>query len=238
MIRSLDNHKNALTVVGYIRCSSVEQVQDGETLERQEDLIRAYCASKGITTIEIIADKGISGFKAARPGFQRLLELCRNGQVATVIVFDLSRLSRSVRDTLAFVDDFVQRRGIALVSLSQDLDTSTPMGKAFLGFIAIFNQLFRDEIAFKTKVALRHKKSKGEVYCGSIPYGFQAEAGGRLAVCEADHEVIAQIQVLRAQGLSLREIGRRLALGGIATKKGKTSWSPQVIKDLLARSAR
>ncbi|RYZ77026.1 MAG: recombinase family protein, partial [Proteobacteria bacterium] len=98
---------------------------------------------RNISNLEIIKDEGLSGFKANRPGFQRLQAMCRSGEINTVIVYDLSRLSRSVRDTLAFIEDVVQRHGVNFISLTQDVDTASPMGRAFLGFTSIFNQLYR-----------------------------------------------------------------------------------------------
>lgn len=68
-------------------------------------MIRRYCEDRGIQNLQIIKDEGLSGFKNNRPGFQLLKQLCRTGEVSTVIVYDLSRLSRSVRDTLAFIED-------------------------------------------------------------------------------------------------------------------------------------
>ena len=127
-------------VVGYIRVSTNAQVADGESLERQEEQIRAFCARKGIpeADLQIISDGGLSGFKSSRPGFKSLTQLCLSKQVRMVVVYDLSRLSRSVRDTLAFVEDVMQKHGIEFVSLQNDIDTSTPMGKAFLTFNAMF----------------------------------------------------------------------------------------------------
>ena len=64
-----------MKAVGYIRVSSAGQVADGESLERQEEKIRAYATLKGITDLQIIADRGISGSKSNRPGFLKLKEL-------------------------------------------------------------------------------------------------------------------------------------------------------------------
>ena len=90
-------------VIGYIRVSSQQQVEDKESLERQAEKIRAYCALKGIIGLEIISDEGISGYKTStRKGYQTLLKLCKAGQVKTLIVYDLSRLSRSLKETLTF----------------------------------------------------------------------------------------------------------------------------------------
>lgn len=222
--------------IGYARCSSQEQVRDGETLERQEAMIRSYCEQKGIDGLKMIADEGLSGFKSNRPGFQELIRSCREGEVERVIVYDLSRLSRSVRDTLEFIEDTVHKYGISFVSLMQDLDTSTPMGKAFLGFTAIFNQLYRDEIAFKTKVAIQHKRSKGERYSGSIPYGYDHDGNGNLMLSNDDRHLMTLVAELKSQGNSLRSICQHLTDKGFRTKTGNAHWHPQTIRDLLRRA--
>jgi site-specific DNA recombinase len=211
------------------------QVSDGESLERQEEQIRSFCARKGIRDLEIIADKGMSGFKSNRPGFQRLIQLCASKQVKMVIVYDLSRLSRSVRDTLAFIEDDIQKNGIEFASIQQDLDTSTPMGKAFLGFTAIFNQLYRDEIAHKTKAALKHKRSKGEKTGGVVPFGFNLVGESRLTPAPGETDTIRYIHQLRRKGLSLREIVVELHSKGIKTKTGLSKWNPKVVKSILER---
>jgi len=231
-------HQQAKRNLGYIRVSSSSQAEDGESLARQEAMIRAHCQVKGIGDIEIITDAGVSGFKSTRPGFQRLVKLCQEGHVGTVIVYDLSRLSRSVRDTLAFVEDIVNKHSITFVSLAQDVDTSTPIGKAFLGFTSIFNQLYRDEISYKTRVAIMHKKNKGERYCGEVPYGLMATADGHFVKSESDEKMIVLVRELRDAGLSLRAIGRRLEERGYRTKTGLVKWNPKTIRSLMAVTGR
>jgi len=230
-----DSEVSRITV-GYIRCSTQEQVRDGETMERQESMIKSYCVQKNITDLRLIVDEGLSGFKSNRPGFQEVIRLCREGVVERVIVYDLSRLSRSVRDTLEFIEDTVHRYNISFVSLVQDLDTSTPMGKAFLGFTAIFNQLYRDEISFKTRLAIQHKKSKSERYSSSIPYGYDHDGNGNLIISIDDQHLIALIADLKKKGKSLRSICRHLADNGYKTKTGNAHWHPQTIRDLLEKA--
>ena len=219
--------------VGYIRCSTMGQVQDGETLARQEALIRAHCAHHGIHKLEIVADEGLSGFKVARPGFQRLIRLCNEGKVTAVVVTDLSRLSRSVRDTLWFVDEIVQAKSVRLVSLTQDIDTGNPFGRAFLTFLAVFAQLYRDDVAFKTRAALSFKRSKGEKTGGNIPFGYDV-IDKRLVVNDTEIESLRLIYSLRSAGLSLRSISRELTQRAIPSKTG-APWSHKVIWRLLKR---
>jgi site-specific DNA recombinase len=227
----------ATKVIAYTRVSTLGQAEDGESLERQAARIRAYCEAKGLEQPEIISDEGLSGFKTNREGFQRLVSLCESKQVKTVIVYDLSRLSRSVRDTLEFIEDTINKNGIEFVSLLNDIDTSTPTGKAFLGITAIFNQLYRDEIAFKTKEALSHKRAKQEKTGGTVPFGFELVDGVKLIPQPGEYEVLKVMHNLRQQGHSLRDIAAILTSKGVATKTGRGGWQHRVVKDILDRTA-
>jgi site-specific DNA recombinase len=229
--------ETAKKVVAYTRVSTLGQAEDGESLERQAARIRAYCEAKGLSEPEIICDEGLSGFKSNREGFQRLVALCESKQVKTVIVYDLSRLSRSVRDTLEFIEDTINKNGIEFISLLNDIDTSTPTGKAFLGITAIFNQLYRDEIAYKTKEALSHKRAKQEKTGGTVPFGFELVDGVKLVPQPGEYEVVKEMHQLRQQGYSLREIATLLTSKGVATKTGRKAWQHRVVKDILDRTA-
>jgi site-specific DNA recombinase len=225
----------AKRVIAYTRVSTLGQAEDGESLDRQAARIRAYCEAKGLPEPEIISDEGLSGFKSNRDGFQKLVALCESKQVRAVIVYDLSRLSRSVRDTLEFIEDVINRNGIEFISLLNDIDTSTPTGKAFLGITAIFNQLYRDEIAYKTKEALSHKRAKKEKTGGLIPFGYTLVDGFKLTPKEEEVETVQLMHRLRQEGYTLREIVTELQTRGIKTKTGKTKWHPQVVRHVLER---
>jgi site-specific DNA recombinase len=229
--------ETAKKVVAYTRVSTLGQAEDGESLERQAARIRAYCEAKGLSEPELIADEGLSGFKSNREGFQRLVALCESKQVKTVIVYDLSRLSRSVRDTLEFIEDTINKNGIEFISLLNDIDTSTPTGKAFLGITAIFNQLYRDEIAYKTKEALSHKRAKQEKTGGTVPFGFELVDGVKLLPKPEEFETLKLMHSLRKQGLTLREIVGVLTEREIPTKTGRAGWQPKVVMRILDRTA-
>ena len=231
--KEMKREQKTQKVIGYLRVSSLAQVDDGTSLARQREQIEAFCKVKGFQDVQFLEDDGISGFKTtARKGYTKLIELCKKKQVDVVIVYDLSRLSRSVRETLAFVEDVIEKNHISFVSLNNDIDTTTPQGKAFLTLTATFNQLYRDEIAYKTAEALRHKQAKAEKTGGTVPYGYQA-IDGKLYPVEREQEAIRLMQELREEGKSLRAIAGALEVAGYQTKTGKGSWSAKVVSDVL-----
>ena len=233
------NHRQKQTapkqVIAYLRVSTSEQVRDGISLPRQKNLIEAYCSLKNLPKVRFIVDEGVSGFKSNRAGYQQVIDLIQTGEVDILIVHDLARLSRRVRDTLSFVEDVIQKHGVEFVSLREDIDTTTPVGKAFLTINAAFNQLYRDEISYRTKSALDHKKTKSEKTGGVIPFGYSLVGSHKLVPQKGEMETIRNIYQLRKEGYSLREIVSYLFENGVTTKTGNKKWSPKVVRDILER---
>ena len=94
------------TAIGYVRVSTQEQASEGVSLDAQRDRLTAYCKMNGIKLIDIKADEGISGSTLERPGLQAALQMLKRGRANTLLVAKLDRLSRSLRDVCALVEDF------------------------------------------------------------------------------------------------------------------------------------
>lgn len=221
-------------VLGYIRVSHASQTENRISLERQSQQIKSYCRFKNLPEPIIIADEGISGYKSNRPGYIEVMDLCKNGEVRTLVIYDLSRLSRSVRGTLEFIEDIVVKNKISFVCLKQDINTSTATGKAFLSISAVFAQLYRDDISEKCRAALNHKKQNGEKLGGHIPYGFDV-SGKFLIPNKVEQNVIQLILYYRECGYSFRQIARELAKKNLKTKTGSDIWSPSTLKKIIGR---
>ena len=91
-----------MKAVGYVRVSTQKQSEEGISIEAQESKIRAYCELKGIEISEVIIDAGISGKGVNRAGYQKVLELCEQGKIDAIVVYSLSRFSRSTRDSFGY----------------------------------------------------------------------------------------------------------------------------------------
>lgn len=137
-----------MTVYGYQRVSTKEQ-----NLDRQTQQLTAY----GIKPGNIYTDKD-SGGKVHRKGLDELLSKVTSGD--KVVVIELSRLARSVNQLLSISEDF-QKRCIELVSLKEQIDTSTAAGKLFFTISAAFSQFEKDMIQDRTKQGLAAAKAKG-----------------------------------------------------------------------------
>lgn len=137
-----------MTVYGYQRVSTKEQ-----NLDRQSQQLVAH----GIKPENIYTDKD-SGGKVHRKGLDELLSKVTSGD--KVVVIELSRLARSVNQLLSISEDF-QKRSIELVSLKEQIDTSTAAGKLFFTISAAFSQFEKDMIQDRTKQGLAAAKAKG-----------------------------------------------------------------------------
>ncbi len=221
-----------MKIVGYVRVSTDEQVRDGDSLDAQKGRIEAWAKAMDYSILHIEADEGISGKSVtSRQGLQRAVEIaCSEG--AALVVYSLSRLSRSTRDTLMLADT-LDKSGADLVSLSERIDTTSASGKMVFRMLAVLNEFERDQISERTSAILQHKKSKLEAY-SPTPYGYKKK-GKRLFPCQTEQEVISEIFRLRKSGFSLRRIARSLNKKGIPAKKGGL-WHPSAVYYILTNS--
>lgn len=221
-----------MQAVGYIRVSTAGQVEDGVSLDAQEAKIRAWADLNGAEAVVIFRDEGISGKRADnRPGLQAALDAVGKGDA--LVVYSLSRLSRSTKDTLA-LSEALQKRDADLVSLSEKIDTTSAAGKMVFRLLAVLAEFERDQISDRTRFALAHKRTKGEKTGGDVPFGYRARAGKLIPDAE-EQKAVGMIRDLRAAGTSLRGICRQLEAAGVARKNGSMSWHPQIVADILRR---
>ena len=220
-----------MKVYGYIRVSTEGQAEEGVSLDAQESKIRAWADLNDAELAGIYADRGVSGYHAAkRPEFLQVVELaCRDK--AVLVVYSLSRFARNTQEGLALIERLT-KAGADLVSLSERIDTTSAAGKMMVTMLLGFAQMERDLASERTTAAMAHKRSKGE-RLGNIPYGYRLAADGvTLELDEAEQAIIAQARELREAGLSLRKVGQRLAERGLLPRSGG-QWHAETVKAVL-----
>ena len=223
-----------MKAIGYIRVSTDNQAQDGVSLAAQESKIRAWAELNNAESVTIFCDAGLSGKRADnRPGLQDALNAAAKGDA--LIVYSLSRLARSTKDTIA-IGERLDKRGADLVSLSEKIDTTTAAGKMIFRLLAVMSEFERDQVSERTCFALAHKRASGEKTGGDVPYGYRLE-DGHLVPDAAEQKAVALIRELHAAGNSLRQIAVELETRGYRTKTGRVHWHPQSVKQILEREA-
>ena len=214
-----------MKAIAYIRVSTEEQAAEGVSLEAQKAKIAAWCELNGYELADVFTDAGISGTKADRPGLMAALAAVGKGDA--LVVYSLSRLSRSTRHMLE-LSDRLEKAGSDLVSISEKIDTTSAAGRMVFRMLAVLNEFERDQLAERTSAAMQHKKAKGE-RVGAVPYGKRLAEDGVTLVDNAEEQaVIAEARRLHAAGLSLRKIGSMLAGMGFNARNGRPFAATQI----------
>jgi DNA invertase Pin-like site-specific DNA recombinase len=218
---------------GYARVSTASQVEDGVSLEVQEAKFRAWADLNGYDQVEVCVDAGISGSTVnKRPALLEAIKCVGKGDA--LVVYSLSRLARSTKDTLE-IADMLMNKGADLVSLSEKIDTTTAAGKMVFRMLAVLSEFERDQLIERTKGAMTYKKSKGE-RVGFIPFGLQLATDGKtLEECHEEQDTLAEINRLRSLGFGYLLTARELNAQGF-TNRGK-AWNSMNVKSKLQRAA-
>ena len=219
--------------IGYVRVSTEQQANEGVSLEAQKAKIAAWCVTNGYELVNVFVDAGISGKSMdKRPGLQDAMKSLKKGMA--LVSYSLSRLARSTKDALS-IGETVAKRKADMVSLTEQIDTTTAAGKMMFQMLSVLAEFERNLIAERTTNALQHKKRTGQKYTNKTPYGFEA-IEGRLVQVQQEAEVVAEIQAARSSGNTLQSIADGLNGRNIPTKTGKL-WAPATIHLLLKRSS-
>jgi len=211
-----------MKAVGYIRVSTEEQAKEGVSLDNQEAKIKSYCDSQDWQLVKVFSDEGSSGKNMKREGLKNLVSFLEVDHVDVVVVYKTDRLTRKQRHLYQLLEDTFERKGIGFKSVTEPFDTTTAMGKGFLGMLGVFAQLEGDLISERTREALAYKIKQGE-YVGSPPLGFEAlekelkKNNDELGVVE---EIFKLKKGRGKNRLSLRQIAKRLNEEGFRSKRG------------------
>lgn len=143
----------------YARVSTDQQATG---LESQVRILKDYCHKNEITNYELFVDEGVSGTKSSRPSLDRMMTAVKEGQIESVVVYSFSRFARSTTHLLSALQVFKDHK-VAFVSLTEKIDTSTPVGLAVFSILAAISQLERDLIAERVRAGLANARAKGKL---------------------------------------------------------------------------
>ncbi len=184
------NRNSTPRVALYARVSTKNHGQDPET---QLLALREYAKARGLEIFGEYVDVGISGSKDSRPQLERLMMAARRLKFSAVAVARFDRFSRSVRHLVMALDEF-HALGVDFISLSESVDTSTPMGKMVFTVIASVAELERSLIRERVLMGLDRARAQGTLL--GRPPGSKAN--------------VKKIHKLRSQGLSIRQIASEM----------------------------
>ena len=214
--------------IGYIRVSTDEQAQEGYSLQMQENKIRAYCELHDLDLMDVIVDAGISGQNIkGRPDALQLMSLIRGKKISSVVVYKLDRLSRSLRDLIE-IADLLKKKRVALHSVTEKLDSSTPHGKFFFNITGSLAELERETISDRVKSGMAEKKAQGGRITRHAPYGYQFTPDGKLIENLQEQRIVKRIRQLNSNGFSIRAIEQKLFNEGILNRSSKKLTGTQI----------
>jgi site-specific DNA recombinase len=210
----------------YTRVSTEQGLdQDFNSLDAQYEAASAYIKSQahaGWTQIRSrYDDGGYSGGSTDRPDLQRLLEDIRAGKIDVIVVYKVDRLTRSLADFAKLVELF-DAHGVSFVSVTQQFNTTTSMGRLTLNVLLSFAQFEREVTSERIRDKVAASKRKGIWVGGNLPLGYEMR-DGKIAVVEEEAEQVRFIFRRYLELGSVNELVRDLGERDMRTKFKKLS---------------
>ena len=248
MTRATDDKKpKTLRCAIYTRKSTAEGLeQDFNTLDAQRESGEAYIAAQKhegwVCLPARYDDGGFTGGNMERPALQRLLADIDAGKVDCIVVYKVDRLSRSLID-FSKIMDVLERNHVSFVSVTQQFNTSTSMGRLMLNVLLSFAQFEREIISERTRDKIAAARRKGKWVGGRPILGYDIVSnanGGRVAVNEDEAAQVRQVFDLYLHHHSLiptvRELDRRgWRAKQWTTRKGHVQGGRRYTKEALYR---
>ena len=156
-VQAAEREEVRALAVGYLRVSTDEQAQRGNSLPEQEQAIRAYATAVGLELVEVLADPGVSGTvkPAERPGFSQVLQLAADRRFSVLLVKRFDRLARNIALAVTTSSELDTLHGVTIRSVTEAIDTGSPSGKLIFGVLSAMAEQERSVIImFMTPQAL------------------------------------------------------------------------------------
>ena len=151
----------------------------GESICSQVELCREYIrvnfGEAYLNRMIVYEDEGFSGGNLNRPDFKKMMKAARDRKFKAIIVYRLDRISRNISDFSALIEE-LSRLNIAFVSIKEQFDTGTPMGRAMMYIASVFSQLERETIAERIRDNMHELAKTGRWLGGTTPTGYTSES--------------------------------------------------------------
>src|ERR1700744_3912008 len=211
----------------HVRCAIYTRVstdqgldQEFNSLDAQYEASSAYIKSQAHAGWTLFRsrydDGGYSGGSTNRPNLQRLLDDVRSRKIDVIVVYKVDRLTRSLADFAKLVEMF-DGHGVSFVSVTQQFNTTTSMGRLTLNVLLSFAQFEREVTSERIRDKIAASKRKGIWVGGNLPLGYEMR-DGKVAVVEEEAEQVRYIYRRYLELGSVNELVRDLGERNIKTK--------------------
>src|SRR5438876_725297 len=215
-----------------VRCAIYTRVstehgldQEFNSLDAQYDAASAYIKSQAHAGWALIRsrydDGGYSGGSTDRPDLQRLLDDTRARKIDVIVVYKVDRLTRSLADFAKLVELF-DAHGVSFVSVTQQFNTTTSMGRLTLNVLLSFAQFEREVTSERIRDKIAASKRKGLWVGGTLPFGYEMK-DGKIAIVEEEAELVRSIFQRYLELGSVNELLRDLKERNIRTRTKQLS---------------
>ena len=157
----------------------------GESIENQIELCRQYITAhfgeEAAENAMVYEDEGFSGGNLERPQFKKMMKDSQKIEFAAIVVYRLDRISRNIGDFAKLIEDLGDRN-IDFISIREQFDTSSPMGRAMMYIASVFSQLERETIAERIRDNMHELSKTGRWLGGTTPTGYASESESKVTV--------------------------------------------------------
>ena len=215
----------------------------GNQVELCKEYVRAHYGDKALENIVVYEDEGFSGGNLNRPAFKKMMEAAKQHKMKAIIVYRLDRISRNISDFAGLIEEMA-RLHVDFISIKEQFDTGTPMGRAMMYIASVFSQLERETIAERIRDNMYELAKTGRWLGGVTPTGYASESvksitidgktkkACKLKLISEKADVIRMIYDLYIEHDSQTITEAELLKRGIKTKNGK-AYSRFAIKAIL-----
>jgi len=231
----MDNVKSNRYIAIYSRKSKF--TGKGESIDNQIELckqyIRTHFPSYLAEDIFVYEDEGFSGGNIERPQFKRMLADAENRKISAIVCYRLDRISRNIGDFAKLIEA-LNLLNISFVSIKEQFDTSSPMGRAMMYISSVFSQLERETIAERIRDNMHELAKTGRWLGGTSPTGYVSESvqnvtvdgkikkACKLKLVPEEAEVVRLIFKIFLETNSLTKTETYFLQNGYKTKNNKT----------------
>jgi len=212
----------SLKIGAYIRVSTEDQVNVFEgSLDSQKYRINEFVQYKNRqqadwgNIVEFYVEEGVSAGTTNRPVYQKLMSDVRKGKINLILVSDLTRLSRNLMDFCSLINE-LEKHHASYLSMKEQFDTSTPIGRMLVYIIIILGQFEREQTSERVAVNCHSRALRGLVNGGPAPMGYDKhpDKKGLLVINEAEAQIVQKIfQIFLEEGSRSKAVGKLNELG-------------------------
>lgn len=221
--------------------------EKGDSIENQIKLCKQYLANLGITDYIIYKDEGFSGKNTDRPKFIEMMKDAKKNKFNVLICYKLDRISRNVSDFSSLVD-ILDKLNISFISVNEQFDTSSAMGRAMMLICSVFAQLERETISIRVRDNMYALAETGRWLGGDTPTGFEAKRTTfmddkgkerEFSILSPIDDEVKLVKLIYSKYLelgSLSKLQKYLLSSNIKTKHGN-DWSKAGLSSIIKNPA-